>query len=176
METQEKKSTQEKNILTKSIKVSIKNGDDTKVKVDFRGDVFSPTEFTAMFMAVLETYTASLLETNSKEAVFEHFNRVFGIFLAKLVPPTAIYEKDLSHKRFKAIVDRTLGRKSTKAVKKANEDNRFAAYLLCRDILTKEIGLTEDSADVILNKRLGMVTELVNPKAGMKHGKTDEEG
>ena len=163
-------------ILTKSIKVSIKNGDDTKVKVDFRGAVFSPAEFTAMFMAVLETYTESLMETNSNEAIFEHFNRVFGIFLAKLVPPDRIYELDTTHKRFKNLLNKTLGQKSTKRVKKETEDNRFAAYLLCRDILIKEIGLTEDSADVILNKRLGTVTELVNPKAGANNGKTDKEG
>lgn len=142
----------------KVIRAALRNGDDTKVKVDFRGGVFTPEEFTSIFMAILETYTAGLVKNNSREAVFEHFNRVFGIFLNKIVPEKEHYELSESHKKLKEVVDNTLGREETEEDKKATEDNKFAAYLLCRDILTKEVGLTEESADVILNKRLGLIT------------------
>ena len=69
----------------KVIRVALRNGDDTKVKVDFHGGIFTPEEFTSLWMAVLETYTVGLLEKNSKEKVFDHFNNVFGIFLNKIV-------------------------------------------------------------------------------------------
>lgn len=138
----------------KVIRVALRNNDVTKVKVDFHGGVFSVEEFTSLIMAVLETYTVGLIEKNDKEKVFEHWNRVFGIFLNKIVPAKEHYELSKEHKEFKDVVDNTLGREESEEDKKLTEDNKFAAYLICRDILIKEVGLTEDSADVILNKRL----------------------
>lgn len=148
---------------TKIIKVSLKENDDTKVKVDFYGGAFTPTQFTSLFMAVLETYTLGLLKTNTPENIFKHFNSVFGIYLNKLVPEEDHYKLSKSHKKFKKTADEILSKPLTKEDLKENEDNRFAAYLLCRDILIKDIGLTEDAADVLLNKRLNLATKLNNP-------------
>jgi len=141
----------------KVIRVALRNGDDTKVKVDFHGGVFTTEEFTSLIMAVIETYTVGLLKVNKKEKVFDHWNRVFGIFLNKIVPADTHYKRSKPHKEFKKVVDSTLGRPETEEDKKATNDNRMEAYLLCRDILTKEVGLTEESADLILNKRLGLL-------------------
>lgn len=146
----------------KCIRVAIRNGDDTKVKVNFYGGVFSPDEFTSLFMAVLETYTASLLETNNRRSVYEHFNKVFGIFLNKILSEEEIYDTDFVHKKFKENTDKIL-REETAEDRKATEENRFAAYLLARDILVKEMGLSEDSADLVLNKRLNNLVELKAP-------------
>lgn len=148
----------------KAIRVAIKNGDDTKVKVSFYGGVFTPEEFTALTMAMIETYAVGLLKTNDRKVVFDYYNNIFGIFLNKIVPEGKHYKWSKSHKSFKKSVDATLARKETAEDKKETEDNRFAAYLLCRDILIKEIGLTEESADVILNKRLNLTEKLNNPK------------
>lgn len=156
----------------KAIRVAIRNGDDTKVKVAFHGDIFTPTEFTSMFMAVLETYTTSLLTTNSREDIFNHFNNAFGIFLNKLVKPSEHYKLSKEHKEFKEVVDATLGQKETPEMKKETEDNRLAAWILCRDVLCKEFGLTEESADLLINKRLGLITELKTPTS--KGGEVDE--
>lgn len=148
----------------KVIRVAIKNGDDTKVKVDFHGGVFTPEEFTSLWMAVLETYTVGLLEKNTKEKVFTHFNNVFGIFLNKLVPETDHYKLSKPHKEFKKSVDKTLGRKETLEDKKYSEDVKLAAYLLAGDILQKELGMTEESANIILNKRLKLETPVMEKK------------
>lgn len=154
----------------KSIKASLRTKDVDSVKVEFRGGVFDPAEFTSLFMAILETYTEGLLATNTNEEVFNHFNNVFGIFLNKIVPEEEHYKLSNSHKDLKEAADATLGRKETLEDKMDTTENRFSAYLLCRDILTKEIGLTEESADMILNKRLNLA-ELANPK--MKHEKEE---
>lgn len=148
----------------KVIRIALRNGDDTKVKVDFHGGVFTPQEFTSLIMAVLETYTVGLLEKNSREAVFNHFNNVFGIFLNKIVPEKEHYKLSKSHKQYKKDVDKILKRPETAEDKKYAEDVRFAAYLLAGDILQKELGMTADSANLILNKRLG----LVSPEIGKK--------
>jgi hypothetical protein len=139
---------------TKAIRAAIKNGDDTKVKVSFYNGTFTPEEFTAVIMGLIETYTEGLLEKNAKEDVYDHWNRVFGIFLAKILPPKDIYSRDPSHKELKDLADDTLGRPEDP---KDTEDNRFAAYLLARDILIKDVGLDEKSADILLNERLGLV-------------------
>lgn len=133
------------------------NPENTKVKTLFSKKPFTPEQFTQIFMGILESYTLSLLETNDHEQVYDHFNHVFGIFLNKLLPADKIYEKDASHKEFKAIVDDTLGQEDSEAIAKATEDNRLAAYILCRDILVTDIGLTEESADLILNRKLGLL-------------------
>lgn len=140
---------------TKAIRVQLKDGDDTKVKVSFSGGAFTPAEFTSIFMAVLEEYTKGLLEKNTNEQVYEHWNNVFGIFLHKIVPQNIIYEKDASHKEFKKHIDETLGRKLTKEDVLETESNRVAAYILLRDILTNDLKLDEHSADVLINKKLG---------------------
>lgn len=158
----------------KVIRVAIRNGDDTKVKVDFHGGVFSPAEFTAMFMAVLETYTKGLLEKNTKEAIFNHFNNVFGIFLNKLVPEKEHYELSKSHKDYKEVVDKTLGREETEEDKKYSEDVKLAAYLLAGDILQKEVGMTEETVEILLNKRLGLIEPVLNKKKPARKPKKSE--
>ena len=99
---------------------------------------------------------------------FEHFNNAFGIFLNKLLPADKIYEKSASHKEFKDIVDNTLGQEDSEELKKESDANKLAAYLLCRDVLTKEIGLTEESADLILNRRLGLLSSPKEVEDGKK--------
>ena len=116
----------------KVIRVAIRNGDDTKVKVDFHGGVFSVEEFTSLFMAVLETYTAGMINKNGNEKVFEHWNNVFGIFLNKIVPPSKHYELSTEHKEFKEKVDATLGREETEEDKKK--------YLANADIIVVAVG------------------------------------
>lgn len=142
----------------KVIRVALRSDDVDRVKISFHGGVFSTEEFTSLVMAMLETYTVGLLKVNKKEAVFDHWNRVFGIFLNKIVPADVHYKRSKEHKEFKKTVDKTLGRQETEEDKKATENNRLEAYLLCRDILVTEVGLTEESADLILNKRLGLIS------------------
>lgn len=127
---------------------------ESHVKTLFSKKPFTPEQFTSLIMGVMEAYAEQLLTTNKKEDVYEHFNNAFGIFLTKLVPADYIYKHDKAHKKLKKRVDDTLGQPEDS---KANEDNRLAAYILCRDILTTEIGLTEESADLLLNKRLGLL-------------------
>lgn len=127
---------------------------ESHVKVLFSKKPFTPEQFTSLVMGVFEAYAQELMTTNSPEAVYEHFNNAFGIFLAKLVPQDYIYEHSKEHAEFKEHVEDTLGQPEDA---KNTEDNRFAAYLLCHDILTKEIGLDHDSANLLLNKRLGLV-------------------
>lgn len=125
-----------------------------KVKLVISKKPFNPEQFTQIFMAILETYTLSLLETNSREDVFTHFNNAFGMFLNKLVPEDEHYSLSASHKKFKKRTDSILNKPEDK---KDTETARFAAYLLTRDILTQEVGLAPESADLILNRRLGLV-------------------
>jgi hypothetical protein len=162
---------QEKFYIRRSIRVYLDdtNPDNPRVKTVFSKQPFTPEQFTQVFMGILEAYTASLLENNSAEQIFEHFNNVFGIFLNKLLPADKIYEKSASHKEFKDIVDKTLGQEDSEELKKEADANKLAAYLLCRDILIKEIGLTEESADLILNRRLG----LLNPPKEVEDGKKE---
>lgn len=142
----------------KVIRVALRNNDDTKVKVDFHGGIFTPQEFTSIFMAVLETYTVGLLEKNAKEDVFNYFNNTFGIFLNKIVPQKEHYELSAIHKEFKEGADAILGRPETEEDKKYTEDVRFAAYLLAGDILQKDVGMTPETANLLLNKRLNLIT------------------
>lgn len=152
------------------IRAALKTDDVTHVKVTFSKDPWTPEEFTSVFMAILETYTEGLLTNNSREAVFTHFNNVFGIYLQKLVPEKKHYELSKAHKAFKEHADKTLTDDNSLALKTENEENRLAAYILARDILVTEMGLTEESADLILNKRLGLL------KTPQKGGEKDEKG
>ena len=161
--SQENKNEERKFSITRYIKVYLDDSDpnNPKVKTVFSKKPFSPEQFTSIFMGILESYTASLLETNSQEQIFEHFNNAFGIFLNKLLPADEIYEKSEAHRVFKGIVDDTLGAENSEEVQKETDENRLAAYLLCREVLVTEIGLTEESADFILNKRLGLLNSPV---------------
>lgn len=138
----------------KVIRVALKDGDFTQTKVNFRGGIFTPEEFTCMVMALIETYTVGLLKKNSNKAVFEHWNNAFGIFLNKIVPPEKHYKLSKEHKDFKEAVDSTLGQPENK---EDTEENRLAAYLIARDILVNDVGMTEESADILLNKKLGLI-------------------
>ena len=152
---------QEKHKFTSSryIKAYLDDTDvkNIKVKTVFSKKPFSPEQFTQIFMGILEAYTVTLLENNPKEDVYDHFNNVFGIFLSKLLSEKEIYERDSEHKTFKDNVDKTLGQEETEELRKAAEDNRLAAYILCRDILINDVGLTEESADLILNRKIGLL-------------------
>ena len=144
----------------KVIRAAIRNSDVSKIKVSFTKEPFTPDEFTCLIMALVETYTDGLLINNSREDVYQHFNNAFGIFLNKLLPEEKIYEVSESHKEFKKNADEILTQPETEDIKKNTEDNRFAAYLLARDILVTEMHLTEESADILLNKRLGTISKL----------------
>lgn len=153
------------------IRAALKTNDVTQVKVSFSKEPFTPEEFTSVFMAILETYTEALLHNNPREAVFTHFNNVFGIFLNKIISPEKHYEMSEAHKAFKEHADKTLTEDSL-SVKMENEENRLAAYILTRDILCKEVGLTEEAADLILNKRLGLLK--TPTKVGGENGKKEK--
>lgn len=125
---------------------------ESQVQCRFSKKPFTAEQFISLVMGVMEAYAEQLLTNNTPEAVYENFNHAFGIFLSKIVPQDYIYEHSEEHKKFKEHVDGTLGKSEDV---KDTEDNRFAAYLLCHDILTKECGMDSDSANLILNKRLG---------------------
>ena len=133
------------------------NPDSPKVKLTLSKKPFSPEQFTHIFMGILESYTASLLENNSNEAVYDHFNNAFGIFLSKLLPQDKIYERSEAHKSLKDTVDATLGQPNDETTQKETDENRLAAYLLARDILVTDVHMTEESADYLLGSRLGLV-------------------
>ncbi len=125
---------------------------ESQVSCSFSKKPFTAEQFISLMMGVMEAYAQQLLTNNSPEAVYDNFNSAFGIFLAKLVPQDYIYEHSEEHKKFKEHVDSTLG---SEADEKDTDTNRMAAYMLCHDILTKEVGLDADSANLILNRRLG---------------------
>lgn len=124
------------------------------VKVLFSKKPFSPEQFTSLVMGVMEAYAQELLTTNTPEQIYEHFNNAFGIFLTKLVPQDYIFSHSEEHKKFKEHIDATLGQPEDT---KDTENNRMAAYLLARDILTNEAGFTPETADLLLNRRLGLI-------------------
>lgn len=125
---------------------------ESQVQCSFSSKPFTAEQFISLVMGVMEAYAQTLLVNNSPEAVYDNFNNAFGIFLAKLVPQDYIYEHSEEHKKFKEHVDSTLGQE---ADEKDTDTNRIAAYMLCHDILTNEVGLDANSANLILNKRLG---------------------
>lgn len=125
---------------------------ESQVQCSFSEKPFTAEQFLSLMMGVMEAYAQELLTNNTPESVYDNFNNAFGIFLAKLVPQSYIYEKSEDHKKFKEHVDATLGGEQDDA---DNTANKLAAYMLCHDILTREVGLDPDSANLILNKRLG---------------------
>jgi hypothetical protein len=143
----------------KAYLAEVKNPDDandvvSQTKVEFSRNPISPEQFTPLFMGVAEAYAEQLLTTNEPESVYAHFNNAFGIFLRKLVPEAKVYELSEEHQKFKQHADETLGKPMDE---RDTEENRLAAYLLAKDILVHEAGLSEESADLILNKRLGLL-------------------
>lgn len=143
----------------KAMRVVLNNGDDTKVKVTFIGDYFTPQEFTSLYMALLETYTEALLQTNDRKDVYNHFNGVFGIYLNKLLSDKEIYDTSKAHQEAKKVIDKTLGQPETEEIKASTEDNRMAAYILARELLL-EAGLTEETADALIAKKLNLITPI----------------
>lgn len=125
---------------------------ESQVQCSFSEKPFTAEQFISLMMGVMEAYAQTLLVNNKPEAVYDNFNNAFGIFLSKLVPQDYIYEHSEEHKKFKEHVDATLGGEEDT---KDTETNRMAAYMLCHDILTKEVGLDPDSANLILSRRLG---------------------
>lgn len=127
----------------------------SQTKVEFSKNPISPEQFTPLFMGVAEAYAEQLLTTNEPASVYQHFNNAFGIFLRKLVSEDEVYALSKEHAEFKEHTNSTLGAEFDE---KDTEENRLAAYLLAKDILTHEVGLAEESADLILNRRLGLLT------------------
>lgn len=125
---------------------------ESQVQCSFSEKPFTAEQFFSLMMGVMESYAQTLLSSNTPESVYDNFNNAFGIFLSKLVPESYIYEHSEEHKKFKEHVDNTLGGELNE---QDNETNRLAAYMLCHDILTREVGLDPDSANLILNRRLG---------------------
>lgn len=136
---------------------------ESKVKCVFSRKPFNAEQFLSLMMGVMEAYAQQLLTSNTPEAVYDNFNHAFGIFLAKLVPQDYIYEHSEAHKEFKEHVDNTLGQEEDPV---STDDNKFAAYLLCYDILTKECGMDPDSANLLLNRRLGLLTPVEEGVSG----------
>lgn len=124
------------------------------VRVDFSRKPISPGDFTCLFMGVMEAYTELLLHNNGRKEVYTHFNNAFGIFLRKLLPESEIYKTSAEHKKLKEITDETLLKPQDPYL---SETNKLAAYVLAKEILKEEVGLTEESIDLILNRRLGLL-------------------
>ncbi len=138
----------------KAIRAAIKGSDDTRVKVSFFNGVPSPAEFTSMLMALLDAYSNGLLETNSREAVFDHWNAVFGAFLHRILPEEEIERRDERHREFVESVDEALGGEFDAA----DADRvKAAAYVLAGQILT-DAGMDPDSVNVLLNRKMGRLS------------------
>jgi len=145
------------------ISATITNKDDSKVRIEYSGETMPDVqEFTSMIMGLLDSYIAGLLVKNKREDVYDHFNRIFGICLTRILPPSEIYNRDSKHKEFKEVVDKTLGRKETAQDEHDTTDNRMAAYILAADILRNECGMTEDSINAIMSKRLNLIKPVSN--------------
>lgn len=139
----------------KSISAKILNKDDiNRVEVKFSGDgAYTPEEFTSLFMAILDTYTEALLQTNERKQVYEYWNNVLGTFLGRIIPANEIYETSDDHKKLKEVVDKTLKTKPTKKNEKKTIENRLAAMVLAKELML-EAGLTEETVDMMLSKKI----------------------
>ena len=146
----------------------------SQTKVEFSSAPMTPAQFTPLFMGVAEAYAEELLTTNTPEAVYDHFNHAFGIFLTKLLPKDEIYKRSKPHKKYKKKVDAILSQPEDT---KANEDNRMAAYILAHDILTHEAHFSEETADLILTKRLGLLNPIKPVEGDSEDGvETEDKG
>jgi hypothetical protein len=139
----------------KSISAKILNKDDiNRVEVKFSGDgAYTPDEFTSLFMAILDSYTEALLQTNERKQVYEYWNNVLGTFLGRIIPANEIYETSEDHKKLKEVVDKTLKTKPTKKNEKKTTENRLAAMVLAKELML-EAGLTEETVDMMLSKKI----------------------
>lgn len=139
----------------KSISAKILNKDDiNRVEVKFSGDgAYTPDEFTSLFMAILDSYTEALLQTNERKQVYEYWNNVLGTFLGRIIPANEIYETSDDHKKLKEVVDKTLKTKPTKKNEKKTAENRLAAMVLAKELML-EAGLTEETVDMMLSKKI----------------------
>ena len=139
----------------KSISAKILNKDDiNRVEVKFSGDgAYTPEEFTSLFMAILDSYTEALLQTNERKQVYEYWNNVLGTFLGRIIPANEIYETSEDHKKLKEVVDKTLKTKPTKKNEKKTTENRLAAMVLAKELML-EAGLTEETVDMMLSKKI----------------------
>ena len=139
----------------KSISAKILNKDDiNRVEVKFSGDgAYTPDEFTSLFMAILDSYTEALLQTNERKQVYEYWNNVLGTFLGRIIPANEIYETSDDHKKLKEVVDKTLKTKPTKKNEKKTIENRLAAMVLAKELML-EAGLTEETVDMMLSKKI----------------------
>jgi hypothetical protein len=139
----------------KSISAKILNKDDiNRVEVKFSGDgAYTPEEFTSLFMAILDSYTEALLQTNERKQVYEYWNNVLGTFLGRIIPANEIYETSKDHKKLKEVVDKTLKTKPTKKNEKNTTENRLAAMVLAKELML-EAGLTEETVDMMLSKKI----------------------
>jgi hypothetical protein len=139
----------------KSISAKILNKDDiNRVEVKFSGDgAYTPDEFTSLFMAILDSYTEALLQTNERKQVYEYWNNVLGTFLGRIIPANEIYETSDDHKKLKEVVDKTLKTKPTKKNEKKTTENRLAAMVLAKELML-EAGLTEETVDMMLSKKI----------------------
>ncbi len=142
---------------SRGINVTIKTDDVDKVKIKFIGAMFTPEEFTSIFMGVLEAYSISLIEKNGKLPVHEHWNAVFGKFLKRILPDKQVFEDSEAHKNAKEAIDASLGKEDDLLTARNNETNRIAAMVLAKEILL-EAGLEEKSVDVLINKKIGLIT------------------
>lgn len=142
-----------------------------RTKVVFSKDPFTPAQFTPLVMGVLEAYAEQLLTNNDPESVYQHFNNAFGTFLRKLVPEDYVYEHSDAHKAFKKHADGALNQPEDR---RDTEENRLAAYLLARDILTEEAHFSEETADLILNRRLGLLSTPAPASKDVEHGEKEQ--
>lgn len=142
-----------------------------RTKVVFSKEPFTPAQFTPLVMGVLEAYAEQLLTNNDPESVYQHFNNAFGTFLRKLVPEDYVYEHSAAHKAFKEHADGALNQPEDR---RDTEENRLAAYLLARDILTEEAHFSEETADLILNRRLGLLPTPAPASKDVEHGEKEQ--
>jgi hypothetical protein len=104
-------------------------------------------------MAILDSYTEALLQTNERKQVYEYWNNVLGTFLGRIIPANEIYETSDEHKKLKEVVDKTLKTKPTKKNEKKTAENRLAAMVLAKELML-EAGLTEETVDMMLSKKI----------------------
>lgn len=127
---------------------------DGSVYIGFKGsEVFTPGEFTAVFVPILEAYTEQLLVTNSRQKVYNLWNEVFGLFLNSILSEDEIYTVSDKHKKFKEELDEDLEKKDDKELKIRTEMNRLAAVGVSKHLLMKA-GLTEESATKLIQEEI----------------------
>ena len=111
-------------------------------------------------------WTNSPLKNMNKNEVFQFVNKLNNLDISTMIFRETVFDIISFGKANKIHLATTASIERIKHVlseynleiapdEKDTESNRLAAYMLCHDILTKEVGLDHDSANLILNKRLG---------------------